>query len=94
MMAGDKRRFARLTGGQIALLRNLAVRCGLGGLVSVNRWQRSIALALWRRGLIEIWYRQAVEDTLQGPYFGLSVAGRRLALVFTAPRAARAAHGG
>jgi hypothetical protein len=85
-------KYRRLTGAQINLLRNLAIRCGLGGLVSVARWQRTIALSLWRRGLVEVWYRQAVEDTLQGPYFGLSVAGRHLALLFTAPRAQRAAN--
>ena len=88
------RRYERLSGNQITLLRNLAIRCGLGGTVHLPRWQRRNAVALWRRGLVEIWYRQAVEDTLQGPYFGLSIVGRRLALLFTAPRASRAAQGG
>jgi len=87
-------RYTRLNSSQINLLRNLAIRCGLGGAVTVSRPYRSIALSLWRRGLVEIWYRQAVEDTLQGPYFGLSIVGRRLALLFTTPRASRAVQRG
>jgi hypothetical protein len=85
---------ARLRGGQINLLRFLAVRCAMGGMIVLARWQRAIAISLWRRGLVEVWYRQAVDDTLQGPFFGLSIAGRRLAFLFTAPRAKRAAQGG
>jgi hypothetical protein len=72
----------RLSWRQINLLRFLAMRCGLGGNIRLGRWQRTIAVALWRRELIEIWYRQSAEGALQGPYFGLSFIGRKLALAF------------
>jgi len=84
----------RLTGREIGLLRWLVVRCGLGGVVSLRRWQRAIAVYLWRRELVQVWYRQSPDGELQGPFFGLSVAGRNLALLFTAPRAQRAASAG
>ena len=76
----------RLTNRQIGLLRFLAMRCGLGGHIRLSRFQRSIAVPLWRTELIEIWYRQSPEGELQGPYFGLSVVGRPLALMFAIPR--------
>lgn len=78
----------RLNWRQINLLRFLGMRCGLGGLIRLARWQRTLAVPLWRRELIEIWYRQSPEGTLQGPYFGLSFIGRKLAIAFCSPREA------
>jgi hypothetical protein len=50
-------------------------------------WQKKPALPLWRRGLIEIWYRQSPDSqpSLQGPYYGLSIAGASLAARFIHP---------
>lgn len=77
----------RLTNSQIITMRSLLKR-GLGRPVTLaHLWQRGSALPLSRRGLIEIWYRQAPGDdpALQGPYLSLSTAGFRLASCFTHP---------
>lgn len=79
----------RLTTREIAILRDLAVRSGLGGAVTLRDWQRGAATALWRRELIEIWYRQSPDGALQGPFFSLTIIGRALAAAFTT-----AHHGG
>lgn len=79
----------RLTKNQINLLRFLAMRCGLGGAIRLARWQRTVAVPLWRRELIHIWWRQSPEGVAQGPYFGLSIVGRQLAMLFTMPRASQ-----
>jgi len=57
--------------------------------VSLARWQRKFVVTLWRRDLVEIWYRQspATDPALQGPYYRLTINGARLAeLLFPAPR--------
>jgi hypothetical protein len=47
---------------------------------------------LWRRRLVEIWYRQSLDHgSLKGPYFSLTVDGMRLAAAFMAVPANRAA---
>jgi hypothetical protein len=71
----------RLTNSQIILLRSLAKRGG-GRSVTIQQWQRAPALPLWRRGIVEIWYRQSPGESLQGPYYALSVAGFQLASSF------------
>lgn len=87
--------YRRLTGREINLLRFLAMHAlklsGMAG-VMLSRRDRGLAAPLWRRGLINCWYRQAPETTpsLQGPYFSLSHAGLRLAEKFTRPSGARA----
>lgn len=73
----------RLNNGQIILLRSL-VRRGGGRAVSIDRWRRRSAATLWRRGLIEIWYRQSPDEqpSLQGPYYSLTMNGFHLASHF------------
>lgn len=82
-------RLPRFTDSQIILLRSLIKRGGASRAVSIHDWQRGPALPLWRRGLIEIWYRQSPSDrpVRQGPYYALSIAGARIAADFIpAPR--------
>jgi len=77
----------RLTGHEINILRSIIRRSG-GRPVTLSRFHRRLVAPLWRRGLIEAWYRQAPENTpsLQGPLFTLSIAGARLAACFAQPR--------
>jgi hypothetical protein len=74
----------RLTNSQIILLRSLARRGAFGRAVTIDKWQRIPAIPLWRRGLIEIWYRQFPNEqpSLQGPYYGLTAGGFQLASYF------------
>ena len=72
---------SRLTNSQIILMRTLAKCGGAVRAVKIADWMRKSALPLWRRGLVEIWYRQSPGDqpSLQGPYYGLTIFGARLA---------------
>ncbi len=72
----------RLCTSEIGVLKLLAVHCGAGGSISLDDGKREAAKPLWRRGLIGVWYRQAPELGLQGPYFGLSISGSQLAAAF------------
>ncbi|MCG6204165.1 hypothetical protein LPW26_05930 [Rhodopseudomonas sp. HC1] len=67
----------RLSNRQIATLKQLAVCCSAGGQYALTRDQREAMAPLWRRGLIEIWYRQGVDSnpSLQGPFYRPSEAG-------------------
>lgn len=76
----------RLSRSQIVLLRSLFRRSG-GRPISIERWQRGPSVPLWRRGIVEIWYRQVPDEGSQGPYFSLTISGARLASAFLpAPR--------
>ncbi len=81
-MSGAK--YPRLSGAQIWLLRLLARRAERRRGIGLRQRQRPLALSLWRRGLVNIWYRQAcdVSPSLQGPYFALSSTGAYLARLF------------
>lgn len=79
----------RITGPQFAIIRSLLMRGGARRAVALSSHHRQPALPLWRRGIIEIWYRQSpdMQPALQGPYFSLSNSGLHLAsLLFPAPR--------
>jgi len=82
----------RLVQNEIEVLRSLARRSQAGGTaVSLPAYLREAVAPLWRWQLVEVWYRQAADadPALQGPYFSLTLAGLRLALVFAAPRQRR-----
>lgn len=70
----------RLSNRQIAALKHLAVCCSGGGQVTMTRDYREVLGPLWRRGAVEIWYRQApnANPSLQGPFFRLTDSGWRL----------------
>lgn len=72
----------RLTNSQIVLLRYLIKRGAQLRAVTLAKWQRIVALPLWRRELVEIWWRQMPGESPRGPYFGLTIAGARLAHEF------------
>jgi hypothetical protein len=73
-------------------MRSLAKRgANLRAVTLDHPWQKKPALPLWRRGLIEIWYRQSPDSqpSLQGPYYGLSIVGASLAAHFVHTGASR-----
>jgi hypothetical protein len=75
----------RLTNSQIILLRSLIKRGASIRAVTIAQWQRVVALPLWRRGLIDMWWRGVPDDSMRGPYFGLTIVGARLASEFVNP---------
>lgn len=76
----------RLYRYEIAVLRDLAKRAGASGRVSLATRQRRDVVDLWRRGFVEVWYRQSCETpSLRGPFFSLTVTGFHLATAFLSP---------
>lgn len=79
----------RLDNLQIVILRSLMKRGGNVTPVSLPTWQRKRAVNLWRRGLVDVWFRKCRYGGEEaGPLFSLTIVGARLALDFlnTAPR--------
>lgn len=66
-----------LTKGEIIILNHLAVHCGAGGMVKLR--YRADAAKLWRALLVEAWYRQSPMSGSEGPFYGLTERGQRLA---------------
>lgn len=72
----------RLNKRQIAVLRTL-LKFGASTVpISLHSRLRRIVLTLWRRELVQIWYRQSIHTSLQGPFVSLTIAGARLASAF------------
>jgi hypothetical protein len=70
---------ARLSNRQIATLKHLAICCSNGGLVTLTRHQREAMQPLWRRGVVEIWFRCIPEEgSMRSPFFRPSENGWRL----------------
>lgn len=65
----------RLSNRQIATLKQLAVTCSAGGQSTLTRDQREAMVPLWRRELIEIWYRHFPGERPRGPFFRPTEAG-------------------
>ncbi len=75
-----------LSNREIVILRSLHKRGAATRAVSLVKWMRRHVVPLWRRGLVEIWYRQA-SAALEGPFYGLTIHGAYVAsLFFPAPR--------
>lgn len=74
-------RWPRMNGRQIALLRFLARR-GAIRPVAIARHFREIAVTLWRREVVEVWYQQVPGEGRRGPFFALTIAGWKLAGYF------------
>jgi hypothetical protein len=54
--------------------------------VSIPRWRRETAVKLWRRGLLEVWFRKSLDScAARGPFFSLTIVGARLAVEFLNP---------
>lgn len=65
----------RLSERQIQTLKQLSVTCGNGGQATLTRDQREAMTPLWRRHLIEIWYRHLPGERPRGPFFRPTEAG-------------------
>lgn len=72
--------FPRLPPRQIGVIKHLMLHCGIGGQVILTRAQRTQAVPLWRRGLVDVWHRMSPVDSPRphGPFFSLTMAGKRL----------------
>lgn len=68
----------RLSNRQIATLRHLAICCAHGGQITLTRDQREAMTPLWRRDLIEIWYRQIPGESPRGPFYRPTHSGWHL----------------
>ena len=77
----------KLSAREIWMLLYMAERSGLTGRMTLSRKHRERIVPLWRRHLVEIWWRQIADDeSNRGPYFSLSVDGHRLAFSILASR--------
>jgi hypothetical protein len=79
----------RLDNKQIVVMRRLIQHGATGRGIVLPRWMRRSCIPLWRRGLVEIWYRQNPVDlpAADGPFFRLTDIGAHVALkFFPAPR--------
>jgi hypothetical protein len=65
----------RLSERQIATLKQLAMTCAAGGQATLTRDQREAMVPLWRRELIEIWYRHLPGERPRGPFFRQTEGG-------------------
>lgn len=66
----------RLSNRQIRVLKQLAVCCSGGSPAGLTRPQREAILPLWRRGLIELWFRYLPDEGQAGvPFFRPSEPG-------------------
>ena len=84
----------RLSNRQIATLRHLAVCCSNGGQVTLTRDQREAMQPLWRRGLVEMWFRCVPDEgSTRSPFFRPTLSGWSLinAIVAASQSIARAA---
>jgi hypothetical protein len=69
----------RLSNRQIATLKHLAICCANGGQVTLTRDQREAMGPLWRRGIVEIWFRCVPDEgSTRSPFFRPTVSGWNL----------------
>jgi len=79
----------RLSNRQIATLKQLAICCELGAPSALTRDQREAMQPLWRRGLVEMWFRVVPDEGSQRiPFFRPSPAGWNLIRAIVAGGAA------
>lgn len=77
-------RYPRLTYREVALLKAVAMRGGGHRPILIERSRRRAAPSLWRRNLLEVWYRQSlVARGLQGPFYALTLNGCRVVSTLT-----------
>lgn len=77
----------RLDNRDIALLLYIMQRVGLCGRLHLPPKRRTRVVPLWRRHLLEVWYRCAPDEgCMHGPYINLTVEGHRLAAALLAAR--------
>lgn len=69
----------RLSNRQIATLKQLAICCANGDPITLTRDEREAMQPLWRRGLIEIWFRRVPDEGMtRTQFFRPSTTGWRL----------------
>ena len=87
--------FRLLTQGEIEVLRYLGERNAHVRPIHLPTRLRAAVPALWRMGLVEVWWKSEPHDEPQplGAYYALSIAGwsRAQPFLFTSRRAATAA---
>ena len=77
----------RMDNRDVGLLMHIIQRSGLCGRMTLPPQRRTRVAPLWRRGLIEVWYRCAPDEgCTHGPYFNLTVDGHRVAAAILAKR--------
>jgi hypothetical protein len=79
----------RLSNRQIATLRHVAICTSNDGQVTLTREQREAMTPLWRRGLVEIWFRHMPDPpSSRGPFYRLTIVGQHLidAILVGTPR--------
>lgn len=65
----------RLSNRQIATLKQLAVCCSNGNPAALSPSQREAMAPLWRREIVEVWYRVVPDEGNRGPFYRLSPRG-------------------
>lgn len=68
----------RLSQRQIATMKILAVCCSSGNQIALTRDQREAMAPLWRKGIVEVWYRNVPDEGSRGPFYRPSESGWRL----------------
>ncbi|MFT4115445.1 hypothetical protein [Bradyrhizobium sp.] len=59
----------RLSNRQIVTLKQLAICCSQGAPATLTRDQREAMQPLWRRGLVEMWFRCVPDEGVQRTAF-------------------------
>lgn len=59
----------RLSRRQIETLKHLAITCEQGGLTTLTRDEREAMQPLWRRGIVEMFYRCTPDEGCKGMAF-------------------------
>lgn len=73
----------RLTGREVNLMLALAMRGGITRPISLERDYRLAVMPLWRRQLVELWFRRPPAEQssqMHGPFYRLTDSGAQLAL--------------
>jgi hypothetical protein len=79
----------RLSNRQIATLKQLAICCAKGNPVRLTRDQREAMTPLWRKDIVEIWWKRSPQErALLGPYFRPTEQGLALILAILAAKKA------
>lgn len=79
-----------LSNREIAVLLHMLAHAGLSGRMSLPPQRRVHVTRLWRRYLVEVWYRCAPDEGCShGPYFNLTADGYQLACALQSAREQR-----
>jgi hypothetical protein len=69
----------RLSNRQIATLKQLAICCAQGSPITLTRNQREAMQPLWRKGIVEMWFRCLPDEgSSRIPFFRPTASGWNL----------------